>query len=85
MKRFIARIKYYQNSAALNAELFKKNEHDQYTEWEDDSLPELQKGFWHFFHSHDPFWVTILRRAFITDRESGNTWEVNDWGRKVYK
>lgn len=81
MKKFIARVKWEWCVTACDPALFKVySENDT---WYADTLQELQHIFWNTFHGHDVFHYNKLLTASITDVCSGNTWMVNDWGRKI--
>lgn len=79
--RFIAHVIWEWNVTACDPTVFKIY-HEEET-WYANTLIELQRFFWNRFHGRDIFHYNRLLRATVTDNQTGNTWVVNDWGRKI--
>ncbi len=84
MKRFVAYMEYQEEAMQVYyTEIYKVT---RCKTAEGNCLKDVQQEFWKIFHpfKRDPRILSlVLLNATIKDNSSGNTWTVNDWGRKV--
>lgn len=84
MKRFVASMEYQEECMQTYYTAIDK--YTCYKEVEGNCLKDVQQEFWKIFHpfKRNPRILSrVLLNATIKDNSSGNTWTVNDWGRKV--
>lgn len=82
--RFVAYMEYQEEG--IQTYITEKYKVTRHKKVEGNCLKDVQREFWKIFH---PFkrdlsiLSLVLLNATIKDNSSGNTWAVNDWGRKI--